>query len=326
MLNDIHSPAPARSVLITGGLGFLGRAVAQCFRAGGYRVLGIGHSAEDVADGAASGYDRWISTSLTTESLTLLGERPDVVVHCASNGSVPYSLVHPLDAYERTVNSTAVLLEHLRRHAPSAVVLYPSSAAVYGAAPDRPLCETDTPNPVSPYGFHKQMVETLLAAHATCFGQPAVAVRFFSIYGPGLRRQLLWDASERLLSGPSPQTFFGTGDETRDWIHVDDAAALILHLAERAAAAPRGAAARLEIVNGATGDRVTVRDVLGRLARALGSPAEIRFNGSIRAGDPRFYLAAIDQMRATGWQPSIALDEGLATYAAWVRKARDTAP
>ncbi|ANH70662.1 hypothetical protein ABE85_17610 [Mitsuaria sp. 7] len=330
MLNDPSPSAPARCVLITGGLGFLGQAVARCFRAAGYRVVGIGHGAADAAEVTASGYHRWMSGSVTTDALARLaqlGERPDVVVHCASNGSVPYSLEQPLDAYERTVGSTMVLLEHLRRHAPTAVVLYPSSAAVYGATPDRPLHETDAPNPVSPYGFHKQMVETLLAAHAACFSQPAVAVRFFSIYGPGLRKQLLWDASARLLSGESPQTFFGTGDETRDWIHVEDAAALMLHLAERAAERATMAPAadvRLEIVNGASGERVTVRDVLGRLARALGSTTEIRFNGTVRAGDPRFYHAATTRMHATGWRPTIALADGLAAYAGWVRTARST--
>lgn len=327
MLNatSTTSTATARRVLITGGLGFLGCAVARRFRAEGYRVVGIGHGTADVAETAATGYDRWITASLTSESLAQLGESPDVVVHCASNGSVPYSLEQPLDACERTVGITAVLLEHLRRHAPQAVVLYPSSAAVYGAAADRPLHETDTPNPVSPYGFHKEMVERLLAAHAACFGQPAVAVRFFSIYGPGLRKQLLWDASGRLLSGESPQTFFGTGEETRDWIHVDDAAALMLHLADRATVAPTGSA-RLEIVNGASGERVTVREVLERLARALGTSVEIRFNGTVRAGDPRFYHAAVERMHATGWRPATSLDDGLADYATWARAARLPAP
>lgn len=316
-----------RTVLVTGGAGFLGQACARRFRAAGWHVVGLGHGRWTDDEARAAGYDRWVNAGVTAEalaSLADLGQDLRAVAHCASNGSVPYSLEQPLDAYERTVGSTVVLLEHLRRHVPSAVVLYPSSAAVYGATPDRPLHETDAPNPVSPYGFHKQMVETLLAAHAACFGQPTVAVRFFSIYGPGLRKQLLWDASARLLSGESPLTFFGTGDETRDWIHVEDAAALMLHLAERAAVTP-SADARLEIVNGASGERVTVRDVLGRLARALGSTTEIRFNGTVRAGDPRFYHAATARMHATGWRPTIALADGLAAYAGWVRTARPTA-
>jgi UDP-glucose 4-epimerase len=235
-----------RTVLVTGGAGFLGGACARRFRTAGWRVVGLGLGGWTNNKALAAGYNNWINTSVSSAALGNiledLGQDLLAVVHCAGNGSVPYSLDQPLDAYEHTVGISAVLLDQLRRHAPKAVVLYPSSAAVYGAAPDCPLCESDTPNPVSPYGFHKQMVETLLAAHAACFGQPAVAVRFFSIYGPGLRKQLLWDASGRLLSGESPQTFFGTGEETRDWIHVDDAAALMLHLADRATVSPTGPA------------------------------------------------------------------------------------
>ncbi|UXH77633.1 NAD-dependent epimerase/dehydratase family protein [Roseateles amylovorans] len=322
------SLTPSPTVLITGGAGFLGQACARRFRVAGWRVVGLGHGRWTDDEALAAGYDRWVNAGVTAkvlDGLADLGQDLHAVAHCASNGSVPYSLEQPLDAYERTVGSTVVLLDYLRRHAPTAVVLYPSSAAVYGAAPDRPLHETDAPNPVSPYGFHKQMVETLLAAHATCFGQPAVAVRFFSIYGPGLRKQLLWDASGRLLSGESPLTFFGTGEETRDWIHVDDAAALMLRLAERARGEPTGPV-RLDIVNGASGERVTVREVLERLALALGSSAEICFNGTVRAGDPRFYHAAIHRMHAAGWSTSITLDQGLAAYALWARNAHLPAP
>lgn len=310
------------TLLITGGAGFLGQACARQFSAAGWRVVGIGHGRWSDAQARAAGYDRWINASVSIEGLAGIDEDLQAVAHCASNGSVPYSLQQPLDAYERTVGSTAALLEHLRLHAPGAALLYPSSAAVYGAAADRPLLETDKPNPVSPYGFHKQMVELLLAAHAHAFGLRAIVVRFFSIYGPGLRKQLLWDASGRLLDGASPQTFWGTGEETRDWIHVDDAARLMLHLAQRSVGGADGAPA-LQLINGASGIRVTVREVLTRLAAALGSPVEIRFNGTIRPGDPRFYHADVTRLAASGWRPSITLDQGLADYASWVRNSLD---
>ena len=305
------------TILITGGAGFLGRACARIFHAAGWRVVGIGHGRWTVDDAHEAGYDKWVDATLSGELMTALELKPQVVVHCAGSGSVSFSHQQPLTAFNNTVLTTANLLEYLRLHVPNATVLYPSSAAVYGASADQPLVETYAPNPVSPYGYHKLMVESLLAAHAQTFAQPAIAIRFFSIYGPGLRKQLLWDASARLLSGSSPQIFWGTGDETRDWIHVDDAARLMLHLAERSLAS--SGPSTLQVINGATGIRVTVRCVLERLAAALDISSAVHFNGTIRVGDPRFYHADVRQLQLTGWQPIIGLEEGIDDYAAWVR-------
>jgi UDP-glucose 4-epimerase len=304
------------TVLITGGAGFLGHACALQFHAAGWRVAGIGHGHWTTDDALAAGFDYWVNSTLSFDGLTGLEEKLDAVVHCAGNGSVPYSLQQPLNAYENTVGTTALLLEYLRLHSPKALVLYPSSAAVYGAAADQPLLETDIPNPVSPYGFHKLMVELMLAAHAQSFGQPAVAIRFFSIYGPGLRKQLLWDASAKLLNAEFPQIFWGTGEETRDWIYVDDAASLMLHLAEQSVTS--SAPASLQVINGASGIRVTVREVLGCLASALGSATDIQFNGAIRPGDPRFYHADIQRALSSGWTPKISLTDGIIGYVGWL--------
>jgi UDP-glucose 4-epimerase len=313
------------TILITGGAGFLGQACARQFRTAGWRVVGMGHSRWTIDEALAAGYDHWVNSGISIEGLLGLDEKLQAVAHCAGCASVPFSLQCPLDAYDNTVGITAILLEYLRVNAPDAMVLYPSSAAVYGAAADKPLLETDASNPISPYGSHKLMVEQLLAAHAQAFNQPAVAIRFFSIYGNGLRKQLLWDASARLLGRESVQIFCGTGDETRDWIHVDDAASLMLHLAERALSTP-GANIRLEILNGASGERVTVRDVLTRLAKALGSNADIRFNGTVRAGDPRFYHADMTRAHAIGWLPKVSLCEGFQEYATWARAILLPAP
>jgi UDP-glucose 4-epimerase len=298
------------SVLITGGRGFLGRAAARAFRADGWRVVGLGHGGWTGDESAGQGFDAWHEADVSLAGLQALGdERFDVVVHCAANSAVDASLRAPLDAFRRTVHSTAELLEHLRGRHPGALVVYPSSAAVYGAAGDRPLHESDPPNPVSPYGFHKLMTETLLAAHAACFGQRAIVVRFFSIYGPGLAKQLLWDAAGRLATDAPEVSFWGTGDETRDWIHVDDAAALLVAAAR--------STARYGVVNGGGGERVTVAAVLAMLRAALGATPCIAFDGRTKPGDPLYYHADIEGARALGWRPAVPLATGIEAYARW---------
>jgi UDP-glucose 4-epimerase len=306
-----------QTVLITGGFGFLGRAVAHKFKQLDYRVVGIGRGRWGPEEALAHGFDVWLDANVSLSSLMNLKERFDLVVHCGGNGSVGYSLANPLQDFAKTVQGTVELLEFLRVTESKALLVYPSSAGVYGAKEDTPIKETDSLNPISPYGYHKRMAEELLESYSRSYGIRVVVIRFFSIYGPGLTKQLLWDASSKLRAAENAEAiFWGTGEETRDWIHVEDAASLMLHLAKRTVALAEPA--NMQVINGASGIRVTVREILTHLAAALRSSAEIRFNGVIRAGDPRFYHADVTQLRASEWLPSVSLDQGLANYAAWM--------
>lgn len=302
-----------RTVLVTGGFGFLGRAVGRTFKARGCRVVGIGHGAWTDAEARAHGFDVWRQSDVSLVGLAALDGPYDLVVHCAGTGSVGFSMSNPLEAFDKTVRGTAELLDHLRRSGSAATLVYPSSAAIYGAADDEPLAETHAMNPVSPYGYHKKITEDLLECYAKYFGARVCVVRFFSIYGPELTKQLLWDAAAKLSAGAKEATFWGTGEETRDWIHVDDAAALIARVAD--------GGARYTVVNGATGERVTVVRILEMLKRAMGVDVALRFNGVVKPGDPRYYHADTTRALATGWRPSVALADGLDGYVRWMRSA-----
>lgn len=303
-----------RTVLITGGAGFLGRGVAREYAQRGWAVIGIGHSSWTGKEALRNGYSSWHTADVDLAGLSRITKMVDVVIHCAGNGSVPYSHSHPLEAFYRTVQTTAEVLEFCSNLPRPPIVVYPSSAAVYGTAPDEKLSEASQSNPVSPYGYHKRMTEDLLASYARLGGPRAVIVRFFSIYGAGLEKQLLWDASIKLTAGKSSVTFWGTGGETRDWIHVNDAARLIV------------AAAQLKdpfiVLNGGSGQRSTVLDTLTLLRDQLGSSSRIEFNGEVRAGDPRHYHADMARALAIGWLPKVSLREGFQEYAKWFKAFR----
>lgn len=307
-----------KHVLITGGFGYLGRAVAKAYRRAGWRVTGIGRGRWDAGQAAAHGFDAWLDASVSLSSLMTLNDAFDVIVHCAGNGSVAYSVEHPLQDFEKTVQGTAELLDYMRLTKSAAVLVYPSSAGVYGAKPDAPIAEDSIPNPISPYGYTKRMAEELIECYARSYGVKAAIVRFFSIYGPGLTKQLLWDASGKLLDNAGgTATFWGTGEETRDWISGNDAAALIMTVAQAAVAQ------NFLVVNGASGERVTVRTVLQMLRAELGGECEIAFNGQVREGDPRFYHASMLEAQALGWRPGTTLAQGLGEYVQWLKAYRE---
>lgn len=304
-------PKVQRIALVTGGYGFLGRAVARKLKQHGYRVVGVGHGRWASDEALTHGFDVWLTAPVSLSSLMTLNEPFDLVVHCAGSGSVGYSQTNPLQDFNRTVNSTADLLEYLRLNESRALLVYPSSAGVYGAKDDTPIKESDAPNPISPYGFHKKIAEDLLASYSRNFGTRVAIIRFFSIYGPGLTKQLLWDASVRLSTAQDEAVFWGTGEETRDWIHLADATELIAKLAD--------SAALFSVVNGATGARVTVETVIHMLRDALGVDAKIMFNGVTKPGDPRFYLADVSRLRDLGLAPTVTLADGLERYARWFK-------
>jgi UDP-glucose 4-epimerase len=232
-----------------------------------------------------------------------------LIVHCAGSGSVSFAIDDPLGDFERTVITTANVLEYIRRFAPACAIVYPSSASVYGAAASVPIREDSPLAPISQYGVHKLMAERLIVSYASQFGTSAAIVRLFSVYGCGLRKQLLWDACRKLAN--SDTTFMGTGEEIRDWLHVEDAADLLLTAANHASTA-------CSIVNGGSGVGVTVRQVLLHLGSSLsGQEPVLTFSGAQRTGDPVRYVADIAKSRAWGWEPRRGWEAGMADYASW---------
>ena len=302
-----------KTVLVTGGYGFLGRATALRFKRSGYRVVGLGNGRWGSEEFRPHGFDVWLDAAVTMSSLLTLEQEFDVIAHCAGNGSVGYSQTNPRQDFGKTVESTAELLEYMRLNNTSARLIYASSAGVYGARPDAPIKESDQLNPISTYGYHKRIVEELCDNYARTYGLSIGIIRFFSVYGEGLTKQLLWDASVKLSTAKGEATFWGTGEETRDWIHVDDATEIIRRLSV--------STERFSIVNGATGTRITVRDVLEMLRQALGAEAEIKFDGAARTGDPRFYHADVAKLRQLGQRPTVSLAGGLNRYAAWFKSS-----
>jgi UDP-glucose 4-epimerase len=304
-----------KTVLITGGKGFLGRAVARKFKEYGYRVVGIGYGQFGQDDLHQHGFDLWFDLPVNMANLQTINESFSIIIHCAGCGSVQDACLEPLNNYNKTVQSTVEVLEYIRLYHPSALFVYPSSAAVYGAKDDAPIDEMEYLNPISTYGYHKRMVEQLADLYAKNYNMKIAIIRFFSIYGPMLQKQLLWDAAIKLRTNNKEVLFWGTGEETRDWIHIDDAVHLIYKLTELM---PSNI-----VVNGASGNRITVRAIIEMLQYILNPSIKIIFNNIVRQGDPRFYFADVSKIKQIGWQPNVTLATGISDYLTWFRKYHD---
>jgi len=294
-----------KSVLITGAYGFLGRNVAKEYKKQGYYVAGVGHGKWDSDEYTQWGIDDWYETTITFEALLNIKHKFDIIVHCGGSGSVGFSWENPYEDFQRSVQSTLSILEYIRLQNVKCKFIYPSSPAVQGNLGHVQIEESMVSIPVSPYGFHKKIAEEICLSYHNNFKIEIGIIRYFSIYGDGLQKQLLWDACKR-IENSDDAIFFGTGNETRDWIHVSDAATLMFIFSDQLTG--------FQVVNGGTGEGVTISRVLDQIREYFNMSKEINFNGIVKEGDPIHFWADITKALALGWVPKIKLEEGLQSY------------
>jgi len=301
---------------VTGAQGFIGRHLCRVLAEQGDRVDGIGHGAIDEADRRRIGLREWLNGEIDAANLNALAGRsglPSTVFHLAGGSSVGLSIVQPLEDFSRTVSSTARLLEWLRSAAPDCRLIVASSAAVYGARHVGPIPENAAPAPMSPYGEHKLMMEQLCRSYGITFGLRSTVVRLFSVYGPELRKQLLWDVCSRLQQDGQTLVLGGTGAEMRDWTDVRDIARLLTTIAEL----PRPE--KFRIINGGSGRGTRVAEIAGMLVRNWGNDVAVRYSGVVRPGDPPSLLADDAALRRLPFVWQISLEQGIADYVKWFK-------
>jgi len=304
-----------KSVLITGANGFLGRNASIYFKSLGYYIIGVGLGGWGRENHKDYGIDKWYGEPLSLSLLKKISARLDIIIHCAGSGSVGFSIENPLEDFRMTVDTTLYILEYIRVYQKQAYLVYPSSAAVYGSKSDILICEDEKPEPISPYGFHKLIVEKLCESYFKIYNLNMTLIRFFSIYGIGLKKQILWDACKKMILNAPSVRFSGTGEETRDFINVTDAIRL-MHCAVQSNAP-------FQIINGAGGIRTTMKSILEMVSHYLGSKSDIEFDGVIRAGDPRFYNADISRANKLNWKAECALENGIKAYTSWFLENKD---
>jgi UDP-glucose 4-epimerase len=304
------------TVWITGANGFIGRYLARELADADLAVHGIGHGAIHASDRQRLGLRTWLNGEIDAANLNALAAGqgvPSEIFHLAGGSSVGLSIAQPFEDFSRTVASTARLLEWVRSSARECRLIVASSAAVYGSDHEGPIGEDAIPAPMSPYGQHKLMAEQLCKSYSATYGIRSIVVRLFSVYGPHLRKQLLWDICSRLQAGGRTIELGGTGAEIRDWTDVRDVTRLLAKLGDL----PQQEGFR--VINGGSGHGTSVADVADMLVRNWGKDIEVRYSGLVRAGDPFSLLADNAGLRRLPFDWRIPVDRGIADYVKWFK-------
>jgi dTDP-L-rhamnose 4-epimerase len=341
----------AESVLVTGGAGFIGSHVADELLRAGYAVRALDSLVDQVhGDGDRPGYlsdEVELITGDIGDAGVVRGALDGVesVVHLAARVGVGQSMYTPAGYTAANSLGTAVLLEALLER-PVRKLVVASSMSIYGEGAYEPapaaertrdqlergeweprgpggeeLRPVPTPEDKQPalssiYALTKYDQERLCLLYGAAYDVPAVALRFFNVYGP---RQALSNPytgalaifASRLLNGRAP-VIYEDGGQRRDFVHVTDAARAIRLALEQAGADGRP-------VNIGSGRSATVLEIAAELGRVLGREIEPEIPGSFRAGDIRHCFADVTLARAAlGFQAEVSLQDGIAALASWL--------
>jgi UDP-glucose 4-epimerase len=306
----------ARTVLITGGAGFIGSNLARALVGRDDRVRIL----DDFSIGQA-GYLTGVPHDLVRGSLAdgavvrsaVAGV--DAIVHLAARAGIDDSVRDPLGTFEANVAWSVGLLEAARLAGVRRFVFASSNAAA--GDHDPPSDERDLPHPLSPYGASKLAIEAYGQAYAATFGLAACSLRFSNAYGPNsLHKRSVVAAWLRAALAGQPIEINGDGSQTRDFVFVDDLAAAVIAALE----APEGDVAG-ELFQAGTGIETTVADLAGAIGPAVGRVIEIR-HGPARVGDVQRNVARVDKAAdILGYRAMVSLADGLARTAAWFTDA-----
>lgn len=295
-------------VLIIGSEGFIGKNLVAGLLAKGFKIWGA-----DLIDIKPKNYQYIRIGRLNPEfEQIFITQQFDYCINAAGNGSVPVSIAAPDRDFEANVTDTFKLLNAIRLHNENCRYIHFSSAAVYGNSKELPIKETTPLAPVSPYGYHKWISEITCSEFFTLYNLPLSILRPFSAYGPGLRKQLIWDLYQKFKIDGAIY-LHGTGNETRDFIYIDDivnAVVTIIKCNEFNG----------EIFNVASGTSKTIKEVSEIFNSNLDAPKEILFENIPDKGNPLFWEADISKITSLGFKARFMLEEGLEKTIQWIRE------
>ncbi|MBN2501273.1 MAG: NAD-dependent epimerase/dehydratase family protein [Anaerolineales bacterium] len=293
--------------LITGAAGFLGSTLANHLIRAGHQVRAL----DDLSKGDPQALSPEVhftrgDVSDRPKLWTLLQE-VDCVYHLAARVSVPESVLYPREYNTANVGGTVSLMEAMRDVGVRRVILA-SSGAVYGDQGEQPLKEAATPDPHSPYAVSKIAAEYYVRTIGKLWGMETVCLRIFNAYGPGQHLPpshppVVPHFLRQALRGGT-LVVHGNGDQTRDYVYVDDVVSAM-------AAAAIASNVNGLVINVGSGTETSIRELVKKVGEVTGREVDSLNNSNTSGGVSRMKADLTLAGQKLNYKPSIKLDEGL---------------
>lgn len=313
-----------KTILVTGAAGFIGSHTSDRFLARGDRVIGLDNfndyyaPAQKRRNAALVGQNRGFSLvegDIRDQALItrlFKSHRFDAVVHLAAMAGVRASVDDPGYYFDVNVQGTITLLEAARAEGKPNFV-FASTSSAYGRTERIPFVETDpSARPLAPYPASKRSGELLGHAYHHMHGMDFTALRFFTVYGPRNRPDMLPFLVMDSIRHKKEFPLYNGGQMYRDWTFVDDIVSGIEAAADRRLG--------FEIINLGRGEPVLLKDFVDELCRLAGADARYR-DAPMPAADVTQTFANIDKARRLlGYAPEISVKQGAEAFFEWYQR------
>jgi len=305
-------------VLVTGGAGFIGSHLVDRL-VGQFEVV--------VLDDLSGGNIEFIKSHIGNAGFTFIEgsiasdddvkqalEGVTTVYHLAAQPDVRLSVTAPMSDFKVNIIGGMNFLESLRKYDIDRIVFTSSGGTVYGDSEIFPTPENTPLAPISNYGAAKCAFEMYLSSYSELYGMSSVSMRLANILGPRLTHGIFFDFYNKLKKDPTKLEVLGTGKQDKAYMYVTDTVEAALVLANRMKPGHLP-------VNISSGERLTVTRIADLTCEGLDVPdTKIEYTGSKRgwAGDVVVTDLDISLLRSLGWEPKIALEDGVKLYIDWL--------
>ena len=313
-----------KTVLVTGGAGFIGYHLTKKLLNDGYRIVSVDnmndyydpHLKEDRIRDIGNHGDSYVFIPVDIADKEALNQvfdqyQPDVVVNLAAQAGVRYSIDHPDSYIQSNIIGFYNILEACRHH-PVEHLLFASSSSVYGNRKTAPFRTTDfVDHPISLYAATKKSDELMAYTYSHLYGIPATGLRFFTVYGPFGRPDMAYfKFANKMVKGETIQVY-NHGEMLRDFTYVDD----IVEGISRMIVCPPDEnedGDRYKIYNIGNSHPVKLMDFIGTEAKKEFLP--------MQPGDVYQTYADVSELEKDfDFKPKTTLEEGLTRFAAWFK-------
>lgn len=322
------SEKPSKTVLVTGGAGFIGSHLSEALLAEGHRIVCLDNF-NDYYDPAVK--RRNLQAVRQSERFTLVegdildlellrrvfqAHAVDIVVHLAARAGVRPSIAQPLLYQQVNVEGTNNLLE-LAREAEVEKFIFGSSSSVYGKNEKVPFSEDDSvDHPISPYAATKKAGELICYTYHHLYGLPVTCLRFFTVYGPRQRPDMAIHKFTRLLHRGEAIPMFGDGESRRDYTFISDIVHGICNAIEFCQS--------YHIYNLGESRTIALKELIQLIAEALGVEAKIQKLPEQPGDVPITYADISKAQREIQYQPKVAIETGVKEFVKWYREVAST--